>query len=55
MPVLQPSVTQYGKRCPLCNSGRITSDNSTPLNHTCLECGYQFPDSKAVVGEASKA
>jgi hypothetical protein len=29
-------------RCPECNGSRITSDNSTPLNHTCLDCGHKF-------------
>lgn len=39
---------KYGKRCPRCESGRITSGNTSPLRHRCLECGSDFLDADAL-------
>jgi uncharacterized protein (DUF983 family) len=39
---------RLSKRCPQCKSTRISSDNSTPLNHACLACGKKFKDNEAL-------
>ena len=50
MPTLHELLDKYGKRCPRCGSGQVSSDNSTPLNHKCLDCKLVFTDAEAVVG-----
>lgn len=45
---------RHGKFCPRCGSGRISSDNSTPLNHTCIDCEHKFVDSEAVIGNPAR-
>lgn len=41
---------RYGKFCPKCSSGQISSNNSNPLRHRCLDCGYEFLDHEAIIG-----
>ena len=45
---LRELLDKYAKRCPFCNSTRLTSDNSTPVFHHCLDCGKKFSDRDAV-------
>ena len=37
-------LSQFSKHCPVCNSIQITSDNSTPLNHRCLDCNHTWTE-----------
>lgn len=46
---------KYGKFCPKCGSGEVSSDNSTPLNHRCLDCGHKFVDAEAIIGNPRRA
>jgi hypothetical protein len=52
---LDDLLAKYGKHCPRCHSGQISSDNSTPLKHRCLDCGHKFVDSEAIVGKPAQA
>jgi len=45
---MEDFLRKYGKRCPKCESAQITSDNSSPLQHRCLDCGHSFPDADAL-------
>jgi uncharacterized protein (DUF983 family) len=45
---LEDFIRKYGKRCPQCASGRITSGNTFPLRHRCLTCGHEFLDADAL-------
>lgn len=47
---LEELLERYGKYCPKCHSGQVSSDNSTPTQHKCLDCGHKFPDSEAIIG-----
>jgi hypothetical protein len=38
---------KYGKRCPKCGSEQISSNNSDPMWHRCLDCKAKFPDTEA--------
>ncbi len=46
---LRDLLNKYAKRCPFCNSSQLTSSNSTPMTHTCLNCDQKFPDQDAVI------
>lgn len=37
-----------GKKCPRCHSWRLSSDNSMPLRHRCLDCGWRGMDNEVV-------
>lgn len=41
---LRGLIERFSKRCPKCGESRLTSDNSTPLNHRCLSCGWKGTD-----------
>jgi uncharacterized protein (DUF983 family) len=54
MSTFEELLAKYGKYCPKCGSGQITS-NSKPLRHRCLDCDHKFLDKEAVIGlEAAK-
>ena len=49
---LQDLLDKYGKHCPECGSGQITTlNNAEPLRHRCLDCEHEFFDKDAVIGK----
>ena len=51
----QDLLDKYGKHCPGCGSGQVTSGNTAPLQHRCLGCGLKFADGEAVIGKEAAA
>ena len=43
-------LAKYGKYCPTCGSGEITSRNTEPM-HKCLNCKRRFEDRDALIGQ----
>jgi len=52
---LQDLLDKYGKHCPKCGSGQVSSRNGGPLMHKCLDCGKRFEDCDALVGKEAAA